>query len=188
MSNRTEGQQISLAEGLQPFRGQGWKAQVAVVAGGFLVWVAAYAVSLTLLGGERLAAADSPVAIRSRRNSAAIAGVIAGLYFAALWTRAYGGPFLNVLYLVGVQAFVPGRVYALGGTPPEHTLTTAGTAFGLFSANPVWVWHHAIAAVPGIVAFGLVLTYWIQSLSAEEEKAFANDHLPEAWLRLRQTE
>lgn len=188
MSNHTEGRQLSLAEGLRPFRGQGWKAQVAVVAGGLLAWIAAYAVSLTVLGGEALATADSPVAIRSRRNTAAVAGVVAGVYFAALWTRAYGGPLLNVLYLVGTQTLVPGRVYALGGTPPEHTITTAGTAFGIFSANPVWVWHHAIAAGPSLVAFGLVLTYWIRSLSPEEEKEFATTHLPEAWLRLRKTE
>lgn len=188
MSNTTGQQQLSLAEGLQPFRGQGWKMQVAVVAGGLLVWTAVYAALLTLLGSEGVATADSAAAIRLRRNAAAVAGAVLGLYFAALWTRAYGGPFLNILYLIVTQTFMPDRVYALGGTPPEHTITTAGTAFGFFSANTHWVWTHAIAAGPSLVVFGLVLAHWMRSLSDEEEKAFATNHLPKSWLRLRQTE
>lgn len=188
MSDGNDGQQLSLAEGLQPFRGRGWQSQVAVVAGGFLAWTAAYAAVLALLGGDGLATAETAAAVRSRRRAAAVAGAAAGLYFAALWARAHGGPILNVLYLVGTQAFVPGRVYALGGAAPEHAVTTAGTAFGLSAVDPVWVVHHLIAVGPSFVAFGVALTYWGASLTPAEEEAFATNHLPEAWLRLRDTE
>lgn len=188
MSNQTGGHGLSLADGVQPFRGRGWKTQVAVVASGVLVWAAAYAVLLTALGGEALASADSLEAIHARRNAAAVAGLLTGGYFAGLWTRAHGGPLLNILYLIGVQVLMPARAYALGGTPPEHPISQAGTALGLHLANPAWVWDHAIAVLPSVVAFCLVLAYWAKSLNPEEEEAFAKNHLPEAWLRLRQTE
>lgn len=187
MSNQNAGG-LSLADGVQPFRGRGWKAQIAVVAGGVLVWMAAYAVSLTALGGEALASADSLEAVRARRNAAALAGLLTGAYFGGLWTRAHGGPLLNVLYLIGVQVLMPARAYALGGTPPEHTVSQAGTALGLHLANPTWVWDHAIAALPSAVAFCFVVAYWAKSLSPEEEESFARNHLPESWLRLRRTE
>jgi len=139
------------------------------------------------LGWEGLATAETVRAVHARRNAASVAGMVSGLYFAALWSRGVGGPVLNVLYYIGIQAFVPDRVYALGGTPPEHAFTRAATE-GLNATSSIWLRDASILVGPGVVAFGLALTYWIRSLSPEGQEHFATDHLPEAWLRLRETE
>lgn len=188
MPNDNDTRELSLAEGLQTFCGRSRGSQVAVVVGGFLVWIAAYAVSLAVLGGETAAITDSPGAIRARRNATAIAGAAIGLYFGALWTRARGGPLLNIVYLVGVQLLVPDRAYALGGTPPEHVVSGAESAFILLFADPTWILDRAITVFPSFVVFALVLVFWGMSLRPAEQNAFVEDHLPKAWLDLRKAE
>lgn len=185
MSESTTGEEFSVREGFRPFRGRGRKSQIAVVAGGFLVWTAAYALVLTALG-DALAAAETLDAVRARRTAAASAGAAAGLYFGALWTRARGGPLLTPLYLVAVQLLVPARAYSLGATPPEHLVSTGESALVLLFADPQWILDRAVTVAPGPAAFVLVLLVWAGSLAPEDETAFAESHLPESWLRLRE--
>lgn len=177
--------EFSLRDGFRPFRGQNWRTQIAAVGGSVAVWVAAYALVLTVLG-DGLATAESLGAIDARRNAAAVAGATTGAYFGALWTRGRGGPLLNVFYLVGVQVIVPARVYALGGTPPEHLISEAESALFLLFADPAWLLDHAVMVIPGPVAFGLALAVWGQSLTPEDQRAFVETYFPESWLRLRE--
>lgn len=179
---------LSLLEGFQPFQGQDWRHQVLAFLGGILVWTATYVVVLAGVGGEPIATGDSIAAIHIRRNTAAIASAAVGVYFAALWTQACGGPLLNTLYLVGVEGLIPDKIYALGGTPPEHLVSDTGSFMGLYLTNPVWVRDHLIAGFPGIIIFFVIVTYWIQSRTPEEEREFAQNHLPRSWLHLRRND
>ncbi|USZ67029.1 hypothetical protein NGM10_09835 [Halorussus salilacus] len=180
--------EFSMTEGFHPFRGRSRRSQAAVLLGGFLVWFVAYAASVTTLGGAAAATAAAADAVVARRNAAALASAATGLYFGALWTRAHGGPLLNVVYVLGVQVFVPGRAYALGGTPPEHVLSAADSSFVLLLADPAWILHRAVTILPGFAVFALVLAVWGATLSPDEQDAFVESHLPEAWLDLRETE
>lgn len=185
MPESTDDPEFSMRDGFRPFRGRGRKSQVAVVAGGFLAWAAAYAVFLTALG-DGLATAGGVEAVRARRRAAAAAGAAAGLYFGVLWTRARGGPLLTPLYLLAVQLLVPARVYSLGAAPPEHLVSTGGSALVLIFADLQWILDRALTVAPGPVAFAFALAVWAQTLTPDEEAAFAERYLPESWLRLRE--
>jgi len=176
---------FSAREGFRSFRGRGRRSQVAVVAGGFLVWATAYALFVTALG-DGLAAAEGAEAVRARRTAAAGAGGATGLYFGVLWTRAHGGPLLTPLYLLAVQLLVPARVYSLGAAPPENLVSTGESALVLLFADPQWILDRAVTVAPGPVVFALVLAVWAQSLAPGEEASFVERRLPDSWRRLRE--
>jgi len=177
--------EFSAREGFRPFRGRARRSQVAVVAGGFLVWTATYALFVTALG-DGLAAAGGVEVVRARRTAAAGAAAATGLYFGALWTRAHGGPLLTPLYLLAVQLLVPARAYSLGAAPPEDLVSTADSALVLLFADPQWVLDRAVTVAPGPVVFALALAVWAQSLAPGEEVSFVERRFPDSWRRLRE--
>ncbi|WP_134668526.1 hypothetical protein [Halorussus marinus] len=185
MPDSTSDDAFSAREGFRPFRDRDRRSQVAVVAGGVLVWAAAYALVVTALG-DGLATAEATEAVRARRTAAAGAGAATGLYFGALWTRAHGGPLLTPLYLLAVQFLVPARAYSLGAAPPESLVSTADSALVLVFADPQWILDRAVTVAPGPVVFAVVLAVWAQSLGPGEEASFVERRFPESWRRLRE--
>lgn len=180
MPNPDEPAEITLVDGLQPFRNQSRLVHAVAVVVGILVWVGVYIAVMKLTGWETMASANTIEAIHARRNAAGVASLVCGAYFGLLWVRAIGGPLLNVLYPVAIVALMPDRVFALFEAPPAHIYVA--TPYSGFISGPGWYWDTLLVGLPLFVGLMVPLYYWNRYVLTDEQKReFADQHVPEVW-------
>ena len=150
----SEGQVLLLS--LLPFKGQRWYHHLLLVAGGFVIWIGAYALIMDVMGWTALASLDSSEAIRVRRWAAAGAAATVATYFILALVRTYGGLGLSMLwYPMLIFWFMPDQVFSLFGPAPEYTVTTVSLTenFGGFFIDyaPIAFGHGGALFIVSIV-------------------------------------
>ncbi|SEP13595.1 hypothetical protein SAMN04487948_1166 [Halogranum amylolyticum] len=124
---------------------------VAVLLGG-VVFTSMY---LFTLGDAALAAATGSTAIAVRQTATLVAGVATGVYFALTYTRAIGGPGLNILYPILTIVTLPYAIAMSQGGVPAQLWTEAEFIFSVqFIIDGLKV------GLPGVVAFIAVMLGW----------------------------
>lgn len=157
---------------LRPFDSQSHAAHVLTVGTGVTVGVLAYVGCIVLLGGVEHLAGSDPSAVRARRIAIGVAGVIAAAFFAGAWLRGFGGPLLNLLYLVATVVGGPILVdHLYGATTPVAALFGTGTGLDH------WV-GLVIAGTPGAVVFFAILFAWDSTRSEQRRREWARTHMP----------
>lgn len=172
--------EISLVDGLQPFRNQSRLIHAVAVVVGILIWIGVYVAVMKLTGWETMATADTGAAIHARRNAGGLASLVCGAYFGLLWFRAIGGPLLNFLYPVAIVVLMPDRVFALFEAPPARVYAVTPYS-GLFN-DFGWYWDNLVLGLPIAVGMATVLYCWNQYvLTHEQKREFADQHVPDVW-------
>lgn len=171
----SEPQELSLREGLQPFKNQSHVLHAIMVIGGVFVWIGAYVAVMNVTGWDALAAEESIRAMHARRNAGGVASGVCGLYFGVMWTRAYGGPLLNFFYPMIIISFMPDGVLALFQTPPEHVITM-GTSF----LDARFAWDYVVFGIP-FMLMSIPIFYKHKHMTEEEKREWRDKHAPEVW-------
>lgn len=173
--------QPSLIDALGPFRNQNHLIHLSAVILGVLIWTGTYIGIMILSGWGTLANVDTHAAVAARRNAAATASLLCGLYFGFLWYQGIGGPILNFLYPAAIIVLIPDQVYALFQSPPAHTITMAEySEYRIQSFR--WYIDYLIIAGPSFLGVLLAIKFWGEKMLNEKDKQeFMDTHLPPVW-------
>lgn len=161
----------TLRDGLRLFRGRPPAVNVAAILAGFALSTVVYLAVVLSDGGTTVLTSDAEAAVRARQTAAAVAGGVAGLYFGACFTRALGGPFLDVVSVVVVPIVVPAVVGLAAGSLPSPTVAEARRAGFLGEA--------LYLILPGILLLFAVILVWGFVADADEE--WVRRHVPDAF-------
>lgn len=166
------------------FRHQTWLGHALVVLGGFAVWMSAYALHLSVVGGDvALAAAGGPDALAARQAGIRAASVACWLWFSLAFTVGKGGPLLDVtLYPTGALLFGPYlTALVVVGRLPSEMYTAAGPTSALFVADGVGIF------LPGVLLSLAVLGAFlgVKTYVLGTHEAWADKHLPEPYHEYR---
>ena len=163
---------------LRPFRNQSHLVHLCWLAGSVLVWLSAYTLVVYLVGWNEVVTANTTSGVLARRNAGAIAGGVTGVYVGVMWIRGYGGPALNIVYLVGLLILLPAEAFTLFETVPEQ----------VYRRNP-WPMHpqslrdmfvYLSLSLPGFTA---TLVLWAEKIAGPEQaKQWAYEHMPSVWI------
>lgn len=124
---------------------------VAVLLGG-VVFMSVY---LFGLGDPALASAGGPRAVATRQTAILLAGVTTNVYFGLAYTRAIGGPGLNILYPILAIVVLPSTIALAQGTLPAQLWTESEF---VFSAQ--FVGDGVKIGLPGVLVFVAVMLCW----------------------------
>lgn len=166
---------IGWSEAVQLFRGRSKAASVLALFGALVLSTVLYLALLRSNGGLELAASNEVSAIEARKSALTLTGIFLGTYLGTCYTRALGGPFINVvtypLWFVGLPVFV-GLAF---GTLPE--LTVVG------SREPGFMREALSISVPGMVCLVGILVVWSRFLSwrGDAGEQWARRHMPPAY-------
>lgn len=165
------------------FRRQSRVGHLIVVLSGLGVWMATYAMQLSMVGGIGFSAAGGPEAIAARQASIPIATTVCWLWFSLAFMLGKGAPLLNVtLYPLGALLFGPYlTAWAVAGRIPPDMFMTVMPTSGRFVVLTFMFF------APGFLLSLLVLGVFlgVKTFVTGNIDAWEGKHMPDEWHELQ---
>lgn len=154
------------------FRTQSSGAHVAAVVVGGILAVSSYVQVVILLGGPP--ALSSQETVLARQLALTASGFLLAVYLATAFIQGYGGPLLNLLYLLSHFLLTPGVGVLLAEGPVPDPLVFSAPLF-----TPIFVGEALLMALVPLTTYIAGHTVWFRvACSPAQRVAWADEHLP----------
>lgn len=158
----------------QTFQNQSIVEFIGALVCGAALAIGSYVVVANAIGGAGAATEGS---VFARQTGVFVSGTVLAIYLSATFIRGYGGPLLNLGYLLAHFALTPALAIRLSGASAPDPLVLMAPLF-----SPLFVVEALMMGVVPLAAYIAGHTLWFRvAYSSAERVAWADEHLPDLY-------